>query len=277
MKYLNAIKEFPGFRDEKEIETGFRSLAEALLCHTSLVIGNTPYEILEVEAYYHSPLFPDPFTHKNVRQLVPDQWYLHRKGEGLKNGNYKGLDLTFGGSGAWGGFLLRAIRPIGGEAIDGPCLLVNEVMAKLSVPHIRELALVVESKGASDPKNQLRLVEKDSKTQVPFTASPRVGLTLKDDPLELRLKYLARFYRFRREPALTREDRNTIFLALIQQGLSLEDAAASAGVRGSNAQKYLESFKRGREHQRLPPRDQNLGVNEQCELMGTLAVLNGNP
>jgi hypothetical protein len=119
----------------------FNIISDTLLNKTLLIIENDKYQIMEIEFYLNSIQHPDPFVHKNSQQLTSGKWYFHRMGEGMKykNGTFKGLDITFGLN-CYGGILIRAIYDIkNNQMIEGPCLVVNEILNKTNLDNIEDL------------------------------------------------------------------------------------------------------------------------------------------
>ena len=152
------------------------AIADRLLRDTVLVIAGEPFHLIELEAYVRtsSAAHPDPFTHDDPIQRSFGRFYFHRVGKGYKGGSYKvrgyrpcaptsvcscvpvigsviivvscapapplrrqGLDLTFGSPAYAAGFLIRGVAPLrGGAPIEGPCKVVDRILAGARAPSI---------------------------------------------------------------------------------------------------------------------------------------------
>ncbi len=174
---------------KQEAKKQFSAIADKLFNNYILVIQEEKYRLTEIEFYYtnicseeieipdHFPLeagipymledfhqtgfpHPDPYTHGFGNQHKSDYWYLHSNGKSLKNGNYKGLDLTIGNEGefSFGGILLRGIRNIsGGDYINGPSKVVDRIIQDLKITSINEMADIL-TLSALDKNNALCLL-----------------------------------------------------------------------------------------------------------------------
>lgn len=74
----------------------FALIADKILNETQLSANGKRYRINEIEFYLTGKAHPDPFTHQDKQQLTSCQWYFHKHGAKYRDGNYKGLDITFG-------------------------------------------------------------------------------------------------------------------------------------------------------------------------------------
>jgi len=194
----------------------FSALSDKLFNHYVLVTPAANYRLTEIEFYYtnicsheikildHFPIeagvpymhedfhqtgfpHPDPYTHGFGNQHKSDFWYLHSNGKSLKNGNYKGLDLTIGNEGefSFGGILIRGIRNISGEEyINGPCKVVDRIMMDLKMTNINEMADIL-TLSALDKNNAIYLAEYSfddttHKPEVPIQTT-RYGLKKKSE------------------------------------------------------------------------------------------------
>ncbi len=213
---------------KQDAENQFLALADKLFNHYVLVTPAAKYRLTEIEFYYtnicseeieipdHFPLeagipymledfhqtgfpHPDPYTHGFGNQHKSDYWYLHSNGNSLKNGNYKGLDLTIGNEGefSFGGILLRGIRNIsGGDYINGPSKVVDRIMKDLKKTSINDMADILTF-SVLDKNNEIYLSEytiDDSayKREVAIQTT-RFGLKNKLDEKE---NFIDRPYRF---------------------------------------------------------------------------------
>jgi hypothetical protein len=259
----------------------FRDIAELLFNHTTLQIAQRPYRLTELELYWSGLAHIDPFSHGNARQQQLGTWYFHRAGTQYRSGTYKGLDIAFGSSEAFGGILLRGIEGLAepgppgplGPLIDGPCMVVDHILARTSSASIEALVnrfdVTIEN---TEGRSPLYLaLDADPGRSQPIYATPRIGLTLKKGTTEARQRLIARPYRFLSEPARIRKGRPHLITALHQQGRSPAEIAALTGVRRSVVQGYLDAFEAGR----AKPIDAfggELSTRELCELLGACSV-----
>src|SRR5690606_6313116 len=106
-------------RSSEEVEEGFAEAAKIILADYQLIAGDTSFQILELEFYFHQPRFhPDPYSHAfqypnrvQAKMSVTGSWYFHRF-IGIEKYTHtrRGLDLTYGNGKkqAYGGILLRS-------------------------------------------------------------------------------------------------------------------------------------------------------------------------
>jgi len=108
----------------------FIQITDFLLNNCILSVNNNEYRICEIEFYYSSEEHKDSYNHCNKQQLIFGSWYFHRHSNGtLKNGNWKGLDLTLGSENNYLGVLIRSIFNVNTKIItEGPCLVVNKIL-----------------------------------------------------------------------------------------------------------------------------------------------------
>lgn len=157
----------------------FHKIANILLNDTKLLIGNTEFEITEIEFYYNDKnKHNDIACHGDELQKASNTWYVHKKGRG-------GIDITFGNENAYGGILVRGIKEIiSGLYTDGPLKILKKIEKILS-------------KSRSELRNELRDIEtslvrlekKDSTNKLIYQA-PRIGLVQPEN------KFLIYPYRF---------------------------------------------------------------------------------
>lgn len=253
----------------------FRDLAGLLLGRTTLYIARRPHRFTELEIYWNGLSHRDPFTHGDPMQQRLGTWYFHRSGQRYRGGTYKGLDLAFGNSEAFGGILIRGIERIDDapSLVDGPCMVVDHILELTASPTIEDLvrrgAVMIESRDRGSP---LR-VELDAGPGggKAIYATPRIGLTLKKGSTEARQRYIARPYRFLSEPARIRKGRPHLVTALHQQGRSTAEIAALTGARRSVVEGYVAAFEAGR-GRRIAELDGDLSTDELCRLLGACAA-----
>ena len=100
--------------DDRAYTPWFDAVARRLLCGCRVMVGGEPHRFTEIEFYYHGGTHLDPFTHRDPIQKSTGLWYFHRTNGVYRGGSFKGVDLTFGGPGAFGGVLIRGIEAEGG-------------------------------------------------------------------------------------------------------------------------------------------------------------------
>lgn len=261
---------------ERAYAAVFREIAELLLGRTTVRVAGRPHRFTELELYWHGPGHEDPFTHGDPMQRQLGAWYFHRAGGSYRGGTYKGLDLAFGNAGASGGILVRGLERVeerAGVLIDGPCLVVDHILALTGSPTIEELvrrgAVSIESPDRRSPLH----VELDADPGLvrPILATARIGLTLRKGATEARRRYLARPYRFLSEPARIRKGRPHLIVALHQQGRSPDEIAAVTGARRAVIEGHVAAFEAGRARRIAGP-DGDGSTDELCRLLGACAV-----
>jgi hypothetical protein len=179
-------------------EAVFAQAARWLFDRLWLKCNTQYYYFTELEFYYHSPKHPDPYVHCANRQLLMGEWYFHRFGKAgtVKEGTWKGLDITFGHQKpepAFGGILIRGIRPMASDKfISGPCKVVNRLLADWQYEKAKELAAKAER---TVFENDWLSLEEKPYEERPFYSSTRIGLSdPKEDPL--RKTFKDKLYRF---------------------------------------------------------------------------------
>lgn len=152
-------------------------IARKILNETVLSINGKLYRFVEIEAYLHNTDHPDPYVHQNNDQATYGSWYFHRAKTNYKGGTFKGLDLTLGDStsNTYCGFLIRSISNTKGELIEGPCNVVDEILASYEKSSIKEFT---NDKLLSVMENEHKFVIQDLavSSKMPLYCGPRIGL-----------------------------------------------------------------------------------------------------
>lgn len=181
-----------------------QTLITDLLNKVYLKIGSECVQIVEVELY----LNPDPYVHGKCEQTTFGCWYFHKSGDtpgpfGFKSGNYKGMDLCIGTKDCPAGILIRSIRLLTNELIEGPCKTVDFVLSKTGYPNIASLvnSSFEYPPRCNDPNFPLSLAECASRND-PIYSGPRVGLTYRANRIS-QLYYTANL-RFTTHPGLSK-------------------------------------------------------------------------
>ena len=204
-----------------------RDVASDIMGHFTLHIGNQKFKIVECEAYVYHDNHKDIYTHRQPEQLLPCTWYFHRMGNGsYKSGTYKGMDLTAGNKDCHVGILIRSVRDLStNKMIEGPCLVVNNILEICSSDSIKEF--VEKSSGnVSATENEFLHLRLDSNTVEAVTSvysAPRVGLTLRKG--NGREKFCTRSYRFSPCPWRIAKFKSGFAASAISDGVS--EAAVS--------------------------------------------------
>jgi len=185
--------------DVTSVQT-LRDVAWNIMTAWELIVGAGRHQIVELEAYAHSSVHPDPYTHGDDAQLDCGKWYFHKQGVSFKGGSFKGLDLTCGSREArvYAGLLVRSIVAYAADAdagpqamnegclVEGPSLVVDHILKLNKKSSISEFA---NGRSASqlpaDATDGLRLVPRvdqmEAHGRLTVHAAPRVGLVLRMD------------------------------------------------------------------------------------------------
>ncbi|KAJ3123507.1 hypothetical protein HK098_001854 [Nowakowskiella sp. JEL0407] len=247
----------------KEFYTEISNIANDLLNNRLLKISIDGkfhfYRLTEVEAYLNTSDFShkDPFCHCKEEQRENTQWYFHRQGNAMdsyRGGTRKGLDITFGSPVTitnmipndtepplqvittkqfHGGFLIRSIQPSSGRMIEGPCLVVDEILSKFGKDSIKELVSGPLNGSIDATKGPLKLElinnvsvdnVKDTLDPVGFLSDtrsvytgPRVGLAIAKtyQDVEQRLSFIALHYRYFVFPKLQKKGYTQLLTGLL--------------------------------------------------------------
>lgn len=113
------------------------------------------------------------------------------------------MDLTFGKNGNYCGVLIRSIYDTErDELIEGPCKVVDKIVAKENAVSIKNLVVDKWKNNLSATKLFVKNKDDDDK----IYTSPRVGLTLKKD-IDERIDYVAKSYRYFVVPSLKKNSK----------------------------------------------------------------------
>lgn len=198
-----------------------------ILNHARLILGGEhTLRVVEAELYLHHPeRWPDPYVHGHPFQREPSQWYFHRAGSSLRQGTFKGLDLTLGdGHETHAGLLIRSVETSHGKLICGPCNCVHHIMQTLGIEALADLEAQARAHDATSDKNILSLQTLATETK-PLTVyhSARVGLSLKRVATHPEMpRFILSRQRFVARPSIAK-GRYLTTLAMIEDGV-LDDA-----------------------------------------------------
>ncbi|KAJ2958622.1 hypothetical protein NQZ79_g5798 [Umbelopsis isabellina] len=279
----------------------FEVICSKLLSEFVLCIGESDqYRLLEVEAYlYEDEFHKDPFTHNHPKQRVPGRWFFHHVGmsAGFRGGTRKGMDITMGDcrNECKGGFLIRAIQHItSGTVIDGPCLLVDNILKTLKMNNLKDLVNTYfnESKGTAgdkssgfwlehrpSPVSELGKKRKVDHQTPQIYRSIRIGLGMKakQDYLN-RLDFVGRPYRFVIQPHLLQKGKLWLALELLENSaLSIDEIAEVLNMKPSVIEEYQNAFLEGKTHPKsilkscIQSKDMASGNSEwKCKALGAI-------
>lgn len=262
--------------------SAFADIAARLLGEIELVVAGSPHRLREIEFYYQSDDHPDPFAHCDPLQKTTGRWYFHRESGGYRGGSFKGLDISFGPEGVFGGILIRTIETPDGREINGCSLCVDHLLATTGEAGVAALDGRIGERRVWDPSSPLHLRHSGAQSAPAqlslgapaarsgeILATARVGLTLqrmgRDDRWP---RYLLAPYRFLSDPTISKGKVHTV-IALHQRGL--DAAAISAATRSpqKTVRSYLDAYQEGLALQDFAPfRGKKLGSADLCTLHG---------
>ncbi|HWG41657.1 MAG TPA: hypothetical protein VN688_02645 [Gemmataceae bacterium] len=253
-----------------DLNDWFTRIAERLLNGSRLIVAKQAYRLVEIEFYYWSDTHPDPFTHRDPIQFSIGHWYFHRTRGTLRNGSFKGLDLTFGDGPTSGGILIRGLETPAGTLIDGPSLCVDHLLDATGADTVAALERAVNRRLAWDDGNPLRLQSMDTLDPQPPIRSPRVGLLLKKARSSTEsTRYVMRPYRYLTQPRRTKKGKIHMVLALHARGESLDDIQRLTNCPRRAIERYVAAFEAGRAEADFTPYfGIDLGPSELCKLYG---------
>jgi hypothetical protein len=264
------LLEPPGLDGTDDLLGWFDAVAARLLNGTRLMVGGEPHRFTEVEFYYHGGGHLDPFTHRDPIQRELGRWYFHRTRGVYRGGSFKGFDLTFGGTAAFGGVLIRGLEKPDGTLVDGPSLSVDHLLARTEAPDVATLDEAIEGRVAWDSESPLCLDWTPELLDRPLLRSPRVGLSLK----RLRAapqppRYIMRSYRYLSEPKRVAKGKLHMVLAEHARGSPAEQITKVTGCPRATVQRYVADFEEGRAKGDLSPFwGIDLGPRDLCQLYG---------
>lgn len=242
------------------------AVARWLIREVELVAGDEALRVEEAEAYFVGGAHRDPFAHQHPTQSDPGRWYFHRVGGSYRGGSFKGLDLTFGPPGTFGGVLIRTLRRPSGALVSGPSRCVDHLLALTGAARVAALDDGRDALG----DGALRL--RPAPREVAILRTARVGLTLKrHTPGDDRPRFLLRPDRLLTDPRGIAKGRVHTVIALHQAG---ESPAAIRATTGSTAvERYLARYDAG---VRAPSFDRFVGAalraGDYAELHGIWTV-----
>ena len=155
----------------------FANVARVLLA-SRLRVNDRSVDLCEIEFYLHRDDHPDPFVHRDPMQRCFGRWYFHRVGENYRGGTFKGLDITFGFDGYYGGVLIRSLRTPEGRLINGSSLSVDYLLAITGHRSVSSLATMLSRYSVDASISPLSLACVGGGDHASIWQTPRVGLSL---------------------------------------------------------------------------------------------------
>ncbi len=214
------------------------AVARALVLDHELVVGGRALRVEEAEVYLFAEGHRDPFAHRHPLQATPGRWYFHRAGASYRGGSFKGLDLTFGPPGAWGGVLIRTLSDEAG-LVSGPSRCVDRLLALAGVERV---AALDDGRDAFDPAGRLHL--RPAPRQRTLLCTARVGLTLRRHaPGDERPRWLLVRDRLLTAPRAIAKGRVHVVMALHEDGLGPEAIRAATGA--TSVERWLARYRCG--------------------------------
>jgi hypothetical protein len=267
--WQTLLHEPDGLAGSDNLAGWFDEVAQRLLNGTRLLVGGEPHRFTEVEFYYHGGAHLDTFTHRDPIQRSTGRWYFHRTRGVYRGGSFKGFDLTFGGSDAFGGVLIRGIETDEGALVDGPSLCVDHLLKRTEAADVATLDAAIEERPAWDADSPLS-IEVAELIHRPILRSARVGLSLKRlRQSEGPPRYIMRPYRYLSEPRRIAKGKLHMVLALHAAGEGPEEVREVTGCTRSVLERYVADFEEGRRAADFTPFwGIDLGPRDLCRLHG---------
>lgn len=157
-------------------ESIFWDFAKFLMQKYQIKAGDDIYDFNEIEFYFNdNKNHKDCYTHCHPLQTRTYCWYVHRGlNNSIKNGNRKGLDITFGsGTNIFGGILIRSIKKVN-QIIPGPSLSVDALIYSLQVQNISDFAEKIEQ---IDIDNSIvKIIDRENSLDKYVYRGTRIGL-----------------------------------------------------------------------------------------------------
>ena len=243
----------------------FSDVADTLLNHCTLKIKNGSYRITEIEFYLLSEMHNDQYTYAHPEQYEFGHWHFHRcRGtETYQEGKIKGIDLTLGNKDYPLGVLIRGIENLdNGEYIDGPSLVLDEILRQHQVKKVADLA--------KEDHLELFIELTRDPAELGVTSGPRVGLRVQKDWEQSEcISYMFADYRYHIFPCKTKIDRHQFVLSYYKDNLTVT-GAEGFGVRPVEIKKYVNYFQAGAK-KRISElvENQEDSIEHWCELYGS--------
>ncbi|MEZ4432110.1 MAG: hypothetical protein R3F65_06820 [bacterium] len=241
-----------GLIDPAVVDGWGAAIAAILLRRAALVAGGVAHRLREVELYLRAPHHPDPFAHAHPVQQRVGGWYFHRAGASYRGGTFKGLDLSCGGPGVFGGVLIRSVEGEG-PLVDGSCNTVDHLLRRTGHDSVAALDGDIAGRRVDDTGSPLHLAEADAIDDA-ILATPRVGLTLKRAAAWPEMPaYIGRRLRFLTRPGAIRKGRTQTIVALYAAGEGLDAIAAQTGSPRAAVARVVAAYGEGHARPEMAP------------------------
>lgn len=173
------------------MDESFYNLSRQLFFEKALKVGETIFQITEVEHYLYDEKHPDVHTHCNPDQKTSNCFYFHRMTNKLprsyKGGTFACMDLTFGNEDKYYGVLIRGIKNHKTKEIfTGPNNCLKEIFRILET----DLKSFTGGELISCSDERMRVVDYSFKDRNVYRGT-RINLKKEKDP-----EYHAKKYRF---------------------------------------------------------------------------------
>ncbi|MDY3557273.1 hypothetical protein R5W24_006461 [Gemmata sp. JC717] len=255
----------------------FADVAARLLNQCDFVVAGARYRFAELEVYYSGGAHPDLFAHRDPVQLEDGRWYFHRTRGEYRGGSFKGLDLALGDGSAYFGILIRTVVKPEGTLVDGPCVMVDHLLAQTNAVSVAALDGLINARAIWDPTSPVHIAEAATPRASAVFACSRVGLSLKkakgktDAP-----RFVGRAYRFLTEPQAISKGRPHLILALHRAGHDTDSIHAITGVAKKTIDRYVADFRSGAQAAGFEEYiGKDLGTADLCKLLGTWHAKHG--
>lgn len=248
----------------------FAEISDLLLNKTEFVVAGIPHRFTEIEYYYFGGEHKDPFAHCDPLQQTTAKWYFHRESGSYRGGSFKGLDISFGSEGMFGGILIRTIEDPDGNEINGCSLCVDHLLKTTGHAKVADLDGEVAERLIWDESSPIHIRHNDALTAKEIIPTARVGLTLKrmgkhpDMPA-----FIMRNYRYLTIPEIKKGKVHTI-IAYHKQGLSAEEIKQKTRSPQRTINGYIDAFDEGQQLEDFQSyKGQSLKSADVCRLHGT--------
>lgn len=259
LESIQSAKNIPNTPDQPLLaqhwQSWFEQMSDVLLNQSVLLVGKETYRLREIEFYYHGEGHADPFAHRDPMQKTTAQWYFHRDQGSYRGGSFKGLDISFGPSSAFGGVLIRSISRIAGtdestgaDEVNGSCLCVERMLAVTKQPTVAALDGALGPCKVWEGAGILQLARQNDLPVLPKVATARVGLTLKrayqykDMP-----SYIVRPYRFLNDSTWIKKGKHHLVIALYRMGKSAAEIQSITESTKKSIQSLIDAYNAGKE------------------------------
>lgn len=257
----------------------FAELTSHLMNRCDFVVAGERYRFAELEVYYSGGAHSDLFAHRDPVQLEDGNWYFHRTRGEYRGGSFKGLDVALGDGASYFGILIRTVVKPDGKLLDGPCVMVDHLLAQTKTGSVAALDGVINGRKIWDATSPLHIVEAEAPRAAGVFTCSRVGLSLKKAKGKLDAsRFVGRAYRFLTEPQAISKGRPHLILALYRAGHDTDAIAAITGVAKKTIDRYIADFKLGAQVESFEEYiGKDLGTADLCKMLGTWHAKHGAP